>query len=457
MNEQSRAGAAAGAHPAAADFEAFLRGRLAPAAVREVASHLLACRACAEDLAPTAAALFDPRPPAPMTAGEAYEFPIFRACAVALRHAAALDAARRSVGQPAPAAPPPALAAAPASPDRGLRGWARAEVWLETARGLRRRDPRQMLHLTRLAANVTAGLDPGRCGGAGLHADLQARALTELGNAYRIVNDLPHAEATFARALALAGRGSRDPLVLAEIADRAASLFAARRLFAEAFRLHDAVHDIYAGLGDLHLAGRALLSKGLHAAYAGYGEQAIELLSAGLKRIEAGRDPSLFTVAVHNLLLLTIDSGRYLAARRLLRDVRLLPDVYEEPLAALRLRCLEGRIAFGLGDLRGAERAFAEVRRGFLAYDLPYPAALGGLDLLTVWLSEGRTAEVLGLVEEILATFHALGIRREALATLLVLRRAVVREQATLGLLRTVAARLERLERGTARPDDEPR
>jgi tetratricopeptide (TPR) repeat protein len=451
-----------GAHPAPALLEAFLHGRLAPAARREVAFHLRVCRACAEDLAPTAVALFAPLPPmapAPAARGGEYDFPIFRACAEALRHAEALGAARRALGLPASGRSPavPAVLASSAPPDRGLRGWARAEACLDAARRLRRRDPQRMLLLARLAVELAAALDPSRCGGPAAHADLQARALAELGNAYRIANDLARAEGTFARALALAARGSRDPLVLAELADRAASLFAARRRFAEAFRLDDAVHDIHRSLGDPHLAGRALVSKGLHAGYAGYPEQALELLSAGLREIDAGRDPALLASAIHNLLLFSIDCGRYLSARRLLAEARRLSATYEEPLAALRLRGLEGRIAFGLGNLAGAERAFDEVRRGFLDHGLPYTAAVVSLDLLAIWLDQGRTVEIRALVEELLAVFRAYDIRREAIATLLVLRRAVEREQATRGLLRTVAARLERLERGPARPGRERR
>jgi tetratricopeptide (TPR) repeat protein len=443
MSEKRTLGAVSCEHPAPAVLEAFLRGRLSTAAVGEVAAHLQVCRECAEDLAPAAAALASP---APSAGGGEYEFPIFRACASALRHAAALDAARRAVGRPARQD-----AKLAGSPDRGLRGWARAEALLAAARGLRRRDPHQMVRLVRLAAELTAGLDPARCGGPAAHADLQARAVCEVANAYRITNDLDRAEEAFGRALDLAGRGSGDPLILAEIADRAASLFAGRRRFAEAFRLHDAVYAIHRALGDHHLAGRALVSKGLHAGYAGYPEQALELIPAGLAQIDATRDPSLFASALHNLLLFTIDCGRYLAARRLLAEVHRLPGVYEEPLAALRLRGLEGRIAFGLGDLEYAERAFETARRGFLEHRLPYTAAVVSLDLLAVWLRQGRTAEIVGLVDEMLATFRALGIRREAVATLLVLRRAIEREHATAGLLRTIAARFERLERSPGR------
>ncbi len=455
MNEPAEGSAVA--HPAPAEVEAFLRGRLSPVAVREIASHLLVCRDCAESLAPTAVALHTPRAAKPSAAGGEYEFPIFRACALALRHAAALAEARRAVGSrgQAPASRPPA--AAESAVDRGLRGWARAEVFLDAARWLRHRDPHGMLLLARLAGNLAAGLDPVRCGGAPLHADLQARALLELANSYRVVGDFARSEAAFLRALDLAARGSRDPLLVAALADRAASLFVAQRRFAEAFRLLDAVHDLYRSLGDLHLAGRALVSKGLHAGYAGYPEQALELLSAGLKSIEPQSDPMLFAAAIHNTLLFTIDCGRFLTARRLLRDARRLTDFYGEPLNALRLRALEGRIACGLGDLDAAERAFDEVRRGFVDRALPYAAAIVTLDLLAVWLRQGRAAEIRAQVDELLATFQAFGIRREAIATLLVLRRAIEREQASLGLLRTVASRLERIESGTARQGAERR
>jgi hypothetical protein len=69
------------------------------------------------------------------------------------------------------------------------------------------------------------------------------------------------------------------------------------------------------------------------------------------------------------------------------------------------------------------------------------------LDLAAVWLRRGKTARVRELVEEMIATFRALRIAREAVAALLILREACDRDEATLDRVRTVAMLLTELER----------
>jgi hypothetical protein len=112
---------------------------------------------------------------------------------------------------------------------------------------------------------------------------------------------------------------------------------------------------------------------------------------------------------------------------------------------------LEGLIAAGRGEADDAERLFREAQRSFLEMDLPYTAALASLDLAALWLRQGRTEETRNLVEELLATFRVLDIRREAIAALLMLREAFQKDRATLALLRTVASELQRLEREPGR------
>jgi hypothetical protein len=116
-------------------------------------------------------------------------------------------------------------------------------------------------------------------------------------------------------------------------------------------------------------------------------------------------------------------------------------------LSLLRLRWLEGRIHAGLGELERAERELLATREGFAATGNPYLTALVALDLAAVWLRQGRTPRVRQLVEEMIATFRALRIAREAVAALLILREACDRDEATLDRVRMVAMLLTELER----------
>ena len=63
-----------------------------------------------------------------------------------------------------------------------------------------------------------------------------------------------------------------------------------------------------------------------------------------------------------------------------------------------------------------------------------------------VWLRQERTAEVRGLVPEMMATFRMLGVEREALSALHLLQDALERDQATLEILRLVGGILRRLQ-----------
>ena len=117
-----------------------------------------------------------------------------------------------------------------------------------------------------------------------------------------------------------------------------------------------------------------------------------------------------------------------------------------DPVNLLRLRWLEGKIFAGRGRLAQAERAFREVRRGFLARDEEYDAALVALELAGVWLEQGKAAAVEELAEEIHEIFWDLGVHREARTAVGYLREACRRQEASPGLVRKIIAFLRRLE-----------
>ena len=460
-------------HPTPSEIDRLVRGTLSGAGRRRLVTHLLrGCPRCARLLAP-AIALTPRTPPAPLlplaplaplaaigakgqadasarraavasgTAGDAaavetaapadgYERPVARACAAAVRRFREIRSERQAVAMAGMA-------------EIGPRGLLRIENLLAAAWDLRYDDPQEMVRIAELALAAAERLEKDRYGRAEV-ADVRARVWAELANAYRVTDDLSRAEQAMGRAVASLHGGSGDPWLLARVADLVASLLAEQRRFADAGELLGKVHGFYRRIGDLHMAGRALISRGIFAGYDNQPRLALVLLVQGLELIDVDQDTRLAASAVHAVLINLVECGRYRQARiQLWRSRPLL--VQQGGRLSLRLQWLEGKIHAGLGDLARAEREFIATRAGFAAAGSPYNAALVALDLAAVWLRRGKTVQVRELVEEMIATFRALRIAREAVAALLILREACDRDEATLDRVRTVAMLLTELER----------
>ncbi|HEX2223968.1 MAG TPA: hypothetical protein VHN15_07165, partial [Thermoanaerobaculia bacterium] len=241
-------------------------------------------------------------------------------------------------------------------------------------------------------------------------------------------------------------RGSGDKLLGIHLVDLQASLAADRRQFRRACQALTRVHEFHHGHGDSHLAGRALISKGLYAGYAGEPEDAIRLLQEGLGLLEEGREPGLEFAAVHNQLLFLADCSRFAEARKLLSRQRRRLREAGGRLNRLKVTWLEGRIAAGLGEMARAAGVFRRVRRGLEEAGLGYQGALAALDLATVLLHQGEAGEAEELVDAAAATFLSLGIEREAVGAILMLIKAFEMRRATVTLVEGVTSFLRRAE-----------
>ncbi len=431
-------------HPTPAALEAFLRGALSIGELKLVIAHLLSgCSRCRQAMESSAQSLFFPGREEAEGNGAEYDFPIFRAINQARRESTERPRSESILpSSPVKAQEKPVVVAPHIA--SGLRSPEGCEALLSASRELRHQDPEGMVFLAALAVGVAERLDSRTAPPAA--ADLRARAWAELGNARRVANDLVGAEAALERSLACAEEGSGDPLLLARLFDLTASLYTDQRRFDQALALLDRVFEIYWAHGERHLAGRALVSKGVSVGFGNQPEEALRLISAGLDLLDLRRDPALVLAAVHNLIDFTVKLDRFAEGDRLLRASRRLYYEYADELNFLKLRWVEGKINAGLGNLAKAEAAFQEVRDGFRAHEMPYHLAVASLDLAEVWLGQGRTAEMGEVVEEMVRTFQAFGIHREAIAAVLMLQEAVVAQQATSALLRTVATQLQRLQ-----------
>ncbi len=454
-------------HPTPAALEAFLASRLSAAETGAVLAHLIhGCEECREVIAPMANALFYPGRAEPTEAAEAaetatvragapevgweYEFPITRAVKQALRTARDRSQERETAAGEIAALldgrDSRALPVCLAAEAGGRRGWDWCEQFLAESRAQVHEDPQGAILLASFAVTLAESKLEDRRFRPGQVADLRARARAELGNARRVSDDLRNAEGEMTRALTHAEQGTGDPLVLARIMGLCAALYRDQRRFGEAGQLLDAVQGIYRDHGEPHLAGRALISKGLLLGVDNDPWGAIRRIEEGIELLDPRREPALLFTAVHSLIWFLVEAGQLDAAERLIGTSAALYTRFAGAVDLLKRRWMEGRIAAASGQLEGARIAFGEARQGFAHHGKPGDVALVSLDLATVYLRLGQPAEVGRLAEEMLVTFRALGIRREAIASLLLLKEAVQAERATLTLCAEIASQLRRLD-----------
>jgi tetratricopeptide (TPR) repeat protein len=299
-------------------------------------------------------------------------------------------------------------------------------------------DPARAVELAELAVVIAGRLDVDHYG-AGLVEESRALAWAHLGNASRIASDLRRAEEALQTAESHLERSGGDALVEAQILSFKASLRNSQGRFDEASGLLDQVIAIYRAAKDRHLEGKTLIKKGMTLGYSGRFAEATRLLRRGLSRIDPAEEPRLLVSARHNLTLYLEESGQHREALSALEATRGLYLELGERMHLVRLRWLEGKIARGLGRLDEAEAALREARDAFVERGIGFDAALVSLDLAMVYVQRGETAEIRRLAAEMVPIFESRDVHQEALAALLLVRRAAEAEELNLTLLQRVA------------------
>jgi hypothetical protein len=430
-------------HLSLSDVDGFASGLLAGDERRRVVTHLLSgCHECARVLAVAAGLTGAP------ASHTSYDAAITRA-SERVRASAKLDIVAILTAVLSGQRTWQALSSHELT---ALQGVPQVRALLQAGRSLRHQDPEATLRFASLARYAADRLDPQKFGRAAT-ADLRALAWAELANAHRLGDDLAAASRAMNRAIHWFRHGTCAPLLIARIADLTASLLGAQRRLVEGQKILALAQQVYLEEGQDHLAGRALIKAGNLAAIDGMPGKGIHLLQRGLELIEPEREPALVAQTLRTMIWWLCDMGHFRSARRLLWRSRVLFVRDSNALDLLRLRWLEGRIYAGLSDFARAETAFQETRSGFAAKGQIYPAALAGLDLAALWTRQGRAAEVCALAEEMIGTFRALHIAREAIAALVMVKHvcSVERGRRVLDVIRLVVRFLEELEQQPVR------
>lgn len=278
--------------------------------------------------------------------------------------------------------------------------------------------------------------------------DLALRALAYQANAIRAQGRPHEAEVLFTRVEEGMSR-SADPMVRAEVLGLISSLEKDLRRFDQARDLLRRATSLYRSIGDRPLIGRMQFKEASLLNLMGKPDAAIDALRQCLHLLAEGTDTRLLNYARHNLASYLSEAERYEEAREALRQTTSEPDgEAHSPLIHLRHRWLEGRIAAGLGEMETAARIFGEAQDGFLHHEIPYDAALVGLDRIGVLAELGQFGKIQQLVEGIVSIFRTLGVAREALTALLAFESAARREAADREMVFEVLACLH-TSRGT--------
>jgi tetratricopeptide (TPR) repeat protein len=328
-----------------------------------------------------------------------------------------------------------------------LAGLGVYEAFLAQSWSVRFDSPDEMVHLAEVAVEISQGFANTRRG-----ADLQARSRGELANAFRTADRLRSAQLTFGEAYTFLQRGTGDPYVKARLFDLESSLLGTLREFPLALSRLTSLSRLYLDLGETHLAGRALVIQALYKFYSGDAEKAVSLNENGIGLIDRQLDPALFFLAVHNHLLFLTDLKLYPKAKRVLFESR-QNLIYKDRINALRLRGIEGRIDYGMGNLLSAEEAFREAKNGAAENGMSFLVALLSLELAMALASQDKIKEALKEVVEAREVFLSYEIFREYLGSVLFLEELLRRGQAPAELIEATVAQINRkwLEGGPPR------
>lgn len=338
--------------------------------------------------------------------------------------------------------------------DRSFHTRALAERVLDECRHRWSSDPAEAEDLADLALELIEHLSAD-VGGPALN-DLRAKRWAYLGNIRRIQTDLRTVEDAFTLAESFLDLGTGDPIARAEVLDLKASLRRNQRRLPESIQLLNRAIAAYHRAGDRHLVGRALLKKALVHYEAGEPERSILVLRRANSLIETAREPFLRYNILQVLAGFLNQAGRALEAQAMLPKLREMANELDNRFELLRLSWLEGLIAMELGEQTKAEQLLADARRGFIGESIGFDAALVSLDLAVLYLGQNRTAEVKQLAAEMLPIFQSRDIHREALAALMVFRRAVELESATVSMVEEIAANLKRAAYASTLPFERP-
>jgi tetratricopeptide (TPR) repeat protein len=229
------------------------------------------------------------------------------------------------------------------------------------------------------------------------------------------------------------GRG--DPTALlseAWLLGMKASLRVAQRRLPEGLALLDQAVELDQ---DKRFHGTLLVARAKALEEFGDFEGSIALLREAAPFVDEAAEPRLYLCLWHNLAWVSTTAGRHEEAATIYPEVAPLSRKMGKELDWIRLHWLEGRIAAGLGEADRAVQILTEVRGEFADRRIFYDCAMVSIELASVYASRGSTQQVKAIARHLVPILASQQLHEEALAALVVFRRAAEVEEATVELL----------------------
>jgi len=274
---------------------------------------------------------------------------------------------------------------------------------------------------------------------------LEGYATFARANALRVGNDLDGSDDRFQQAWALWKAGADDDLPLDE--GRPLDLEASLRR--EQRRFEDALDLLRRALNTSpeERAGHILLKKAFTLEQMGDVEGSIEALLQARPYVEKlGSARDIFGLLFNSSVGLR-HLGRLAEAETLRSAAREVAIQLGNKLDLARTLWLTALLDSSFGRTAEAASGLSQVFAEFVAHELPYDAALAGMDLAVLHLEQGHTRQVMALAQRLERVFVSLRIEREALSALLVFCAAARREEATVELARQTVEVIEQVQR----------
>ncbi len=321
---------------------------------------------------------------------------------------------------------------------------------IDLSHAARYSSPEEMLQLAYLACLAAEACNDEAAGSEPKCADLRSHGWRQYGNALRLQGRIVEAEEAFASAHRYCLEGTGDPPLRAWLLEQMTSLRIFQRRFDDAIQLADDAGQIYRELEQTNSLASTLVQKAVAQLYAGEVEGAVRTLNRAIPLIDPSGDPHLLLAACHNLVRCYIDLDRPEQALSLYFEARSLYQEFEDALILLRSGWQEGQLLRDLGHLRAAESALLRAREGFGERELLYEVAVVSLDLAAVYIKLGDAERLKQTVAETVPIFRALGVDREALASLLQLQQMASQGRQAFELIRFLNSQLQQFSRKAA-------
>jgi tetratricopeptide (TPR) repeat protein len=265
-------------------------------------------------------------------------------------------------------------------------------------------------------------------------SELLARSFAYTAKAVRLRGDTEAAGNLIETARVIVRKaGVTDSFTLAEIDRIEGAFHHMLRSLSRAEVLQRRAVLLYSLAGAGQSAAKMLIALGYLHSDAGKEERAVEITQTAITLLEEHDIRSLL-YARHNLTWSLLNLERHEEAETLFEESQELYTAFSDPWTQCRRQWIRARIDAGLGRREEAEARFLQTFEKLHTSGYPYDAILLVLDLVDLYLQEGKLRAVAEIAEALSVLFEEKGLHQEAVSALRLFQERARQEAVTQAL-----------------------